>query len=166
MCVIKQTPYLESLVGMTDAAMVRRLNGWMNARKDIKEEIAAMQECKSSYVVPLLAVAEPVWIVPFTGDFCLAMPSVAMVMPFYEKGDLYRLVIEENELEGRSKRMRNLNVAMFARDILMALDSIHAKGWIHRDIKPENVLVDDDKVVLADFGLACRARDETKRLTC
>lgn len=165
-CIVKQTPYLESLVGQSDAAMVRKLNGWVYACKEAKEEVAALRECKSGHVVPLLAFAEPLWFVPFTGDFCLAMRGVAMVLPYYEKGDLYRQVIEESSLEEKSKKMRNLAVAGYARDILRALTCVHGQGWIHRDIKPENILVDKDKVLLADFGLACRSSNVSKKQTC
>ena len=36
-----------------------------------------------------------------------------------------------------------------------ALDFAHARGIVHRDIKPANVLIsDDDRPILADFGLA------------
>ena len=36
----------------------------------------------------------------------------------------------------------------------VALAFAHARGLIHRDIKPANILVADDQVLLADFGLA------------
>ena len=36
-----------------------------------------------------------------------------------------------------------------------ALDHAHRKGVVHRDIKPANILLDqDDRVLLADFGIA------------
>jgi serine/threonine protein kinase len=41
-----------------------------------------------------------------------------------------------------------------------ALSHVHARGVVHRDIKPSNLLLRrDDRVVLADFGLAARVGD-------
>ncbi len=41
------------------------------------------------------------------------------------------------------------------RDLLEALEEIHAKGALHRDIKPSNILIDrNDRAYLIDFGAA------------
>jgi len=37
---------------------------------------------------------------------------------------------------------------------LLGLAYMHKHGFFHRDLKPENLLVLNDKVKIADFGLA------------
>jgi len=52
--------------------------------------------------------------------------------------------------------------AALARQILLALEAIHARGFVHRDLKPANVMLTKtaaaEHVTLLDFGLA-RAAD-------
>ncbi|MEV5576197.1 serine/threonine-protein kinase [Spirillospora sp. NPDC052269] len=66
-------------------------------------------------------------------------------------------LIESPSLEDLIERDGPLppeRVADIGRQLLTALDEAHRAGIVHRDLKPSNVLLDGDRVVLTDFGLA------------
>ncbi|WP_131740745.1 serine/threonine-protein kinase [Actinomadura roseirufa] len=66
-------------------------------------------------------------------------------------------MIEAPNLEQLIERSGPLppeRVAHIGRRLLDALNTAHKAGIVHRDLKPSNVLLDGDRVVLTDFGLA------------
>ncbi|WP_158581500.1 serine/threonine-protein kinase [Actinomadura spongiicola] len=58
------------------------------------------------------------------------------------------------QLIERSGPMSPERVAHIGRALLDALSTAHKAGIVHRDLKPSNVILDGDRVVLTDFGLA------------
>ncbi|WP_444939370.1 bifunctional serine/threonine-protein kinase/formylglycine-generating enzyme family protein [Microbulbifer sp. JMSA002] len=70
--------------------------------------------------------------------------------------------VSERLAKGPLEPLEALNVV---RQIAMALDHSHSKGYVHRDLKPENILFrEDGSAVLSDFGVA-RAVAHTTRMT-
>ncbi|MFA1537848.1 serine/threonine-protein kinase [Actinomadura monticuli] len=58
-------------------------------------------------------------------------------------------------------RLPPARVAQIGLHLLDALRAAHQAGITHRDIKPANVLLEDDRVVLTDFGIAAVEGDAT-----
>ncbi|SDZ79009.1 bifunctional serine/threonine-protein kinase/formylglycine-generating enzyme family protein [Microbulbifer marinus] len=70
--------------------------------------------------------------------------------------------VSDRLAKGVMEPLEALNVT---RQIALALDHAHGKGYVHRDLKPENILFrEDGSAVLTDFGVA-RAVARTTRMT-
>jgi len=86
------------------------------------------------YVVPVVASGE-------------ADGVLYLVMDYVDGADLREILRREGRLEPE----RALQLLGKVAD---ALDAAHAAGLIHRDVKPANILIDGDRAVVCDFGLA------------
>ena len=103
-------------------------------------EIEILRRLRHSRIVPVLDSNE-------------AGALLFLIMPY---------VAGEN-LRARLDRERQLSlpaVLSIARDLATAIDYSHGENFLHRDIKPENVLLEEDRALVCDFGLA-RAIDRS-----
>ena len=76
-------------------------------------------------------------------------PSAMFIVMEYASGrDLFFMIHERGALSLFQTRA-------FVVQVVLALDHVHAKGFIYRDLKPENLLVREDGYLrLTDFGFA------------
>jgi len=75
-----------------------------------------------------------------------------LVFEYMEK-NLYELM-----LQNQTKKFSEAQIRYVLFQTLQGVTFMHKYGFFHRDLKPENLLVNGDKIKIADFGLAREIR--------
>ncbi|KAJ7988069.1 hypothetical protein DPEC_G00319810 [Dallia pectoralis] len=105
----------------------------------------------------IMAFSNSPWVV----QLCCAFQDnrhLYMVMEYMAGGDLVTLTMNYD--------MPEKWVRFYTAEVVLALDAIHAMGFIHRDVKPDNILLDHGgHLKLADFG-TCMKMDSKGMVKC
>lgn len=105
----------------------------------------------------LLSEVQSPWVVELFYSF--QDPNyLTLVMEYLAGGDMMSLLIKFDTF---SEEMAKFYIA----ECVLAIESIHALGFIHRDIKPDNILLDaKGHIKLTDFGLSTGFHNTHKML--
>jgi serine/threonine-protein kinase len=86
-------------------------------------------------------------ILPFLDHGITETGGLYLVTP-YVAGETLRKRLQ------REKRLAVRDAIAIATDVASALDYAHMRALMHRDIKPANILLDEGRVIVADFGIS------------
>ena len=95
-------------------------------------------------------------------------PNIMHLYEFMETGNNYYLVIQycnNGDLESYLKKMGKLSeeeAVYFLMQIMNGFQELHKNKVMHRDVKLANIFLQDDKVVIGDFGFAKQGVDVTR----
>jgi serine/threonine protein kinase len=91
-------------------------------------------------------------------------PTIIKIDRFSEEGGLPHLVMEYFPAANLKKQIAAGVEALAPKlqrivtETALALDHMHARGWVHRDVKPDNILAaEDGQVKLIDLAIAAKA---------
>jgi serine/threonine protein kinase len=79
-------------------------------------------------------------------------------MPYVPGENLYDLLV-------RGEPLSLERALAITQAVGSALAHAHQQGVVHRDIKPDNILLEGDRVMVADFGLARAVSEVHEKLT-
>ncbi|XP_044506705.1 cyclin-dependent kinase F-4-like [Mangifera indica] len=86
-------------------------------------------------------------------------PNIVKLQEVIKQHDSLYFVFEYMEtnlnriIRQRKSFFTNLEVRSWCFQILLGLNHMHQKGYFHRDLKPENLLVSENVMKIADFGM-------------
>ncbi|KAE9621625.1 putative protein kinase STE-STE20-YSK family [Lupinus albus] len=104
---------------------------------DIQKEISVLSQCRSPYITE------------YYGSY-LNQTKLWIIMEYMAGGSVADLLQSGPPLD-------EMSIACILRDLLHAIDYLHAEGKIHRDIKAANILLNENgDVKVADFGVSAQ----------
>lgn len=122
------------------------------AIKKLKKKYATWQECVDLREVKSLNKLKQNDNIIKLKEMIRIEDTLYLVFEYMEK-NLYQLITERH-----NKKLCEGQIRYILWQTLQGVAYMHKYGFFHRDLKPENLLVNNEKIKIADFGLAREIR--------
>ncbi|KAF0503053.1 kinase-like protein [Gigaspora margarita] len=83
--------------------------------------------------------------------------NIMLILQFANGGNL-REYLQKKWQQNRFK-FEWKKLIKCANELTLGLEYLHKKGIIHRDLHSKNILINDDKILIADFGISKHVTD-------
>ena len=113
---------------------------WIKFRNSIVHEVNNMRIVACAHTVNVENFHE------------VEMQAVQIYMTPVADGDLKKIL--EGWVKDQYPKLNAETVYSWFGCLFQALEFVHNKDVVHKDIKPSNILIKDEKIYLADFGLS------------
>ncbi len=147
---------LEKIAEGTYGIVYKAVNiedGELVAIKEFKKKYTTWEECKSLREVKSLINLKNENIVKLK-EMIRSDDKLFLVFEFMQN-NLYDLI---KTLKQKGKNFSEGQIKYIMYHIFLGIAHMHKHGFFHRDLKPENVLVKEEEIKIADFGLAREIR--------
>lgn len=128
------------------------ITGDIVAIKKLKKKYSTWQECVDLREVKSLNKLKQNDNIIKLKEMIRIEDTLYLVFEYMEK-NLYQLMTEH-----QNKKFSEAQIRCILYQTLQGVAYMHKYGFFHRDLKPENLLVNGEKIKLADFGLAREIR--------
>lgn len=122
------------------------------AIKKLKKKYSTWQECVDLREVKSLNKLKQNDNIVKLKEMIRIEDTLYLVFEYMEK-NLYQLITER-----QNKKLSEGQIRYILYQTLQGVAYMHKYGFFHRDLKPENLLVNNEKIKIADFGLAREIR--------
>ncbi|WQF83241.1 Putative serine/threonine-protein kinase, active [Colletotrichum destructivum] len=128
-----------------DDSLPEKINGEMRVPLSIEREVAILKLVDHPNVMKVYDIWEN-------------RSEIYLVLEYVEQGDLFDYI-------NNNGRFTEEGAMFLFRQMMSALQYCHSFNICHRDLKPENILLtSDNKVKIADFGMAALHQSSDHRL--
>ena len=146
---------LKTLGDGTYGSVVKATNKQSNeevAIKKMKKKFYSWEECMALREIKSLRKLNHTNIVKLK-EVIRVNDDLYFVFEYMEQ-NIYQL------MKDRTRDFPEIQIKSIMYQTLLGLAYMHKHGFFHRDLKPENLLVKNDAVKIADFGLAREIRSK------